>query len=148
VRAIHSKRFRREKSMSWRLATTSPCPPDASLRGTSNAILPESACFQCRAAASEARRWRSLPRAPICINPLLFSVQLTDVVDVLENKVGIVTTREGAALATGPVVEGHNMFQNPQAFIDQQGSKGLQEFWRTVNSYGRYWTAELIGYAP
>jgi len=36
-----------------------------------------------------------------------------------------------AALATGeiagPAVTGHNMFQNPQAFIDQQGSKGLQE---------------------
>ncbi len=51
-------------------------------------------------------------RHPIRINPLLFSVQLTDVVDISENKVGIVTAREGAALATGeiagPVVQGHN----------------------------------------
>ena len=65
------------------------------------------------------------------INPLLFSVQLADVVDIPDNKVGIVTTREGAALPAGeiagPVVDGHNMFQNPQAFIDatrQQGPAG------------------------
>jgi uncharacterized membrane protein YqiK len=73
------------------------------------------------------------------INPLLFSVQLADVIDIAENKVGLVTTREGAALATGeiagPVVEGHNLFQNPQVFIDNHGSKGLQE---QVLLAGRY----------
>jgi uncharacterized membrane protein YqiK len=73
------------------------------------------------------------------INPLLFSVQLADVVDISENKIGIVTTREGAALAkgeiAGPVVEGHNMFQNPQGFIDSHGCKGLQE---QVLLAGRY----------
>ena len=73
------------------------------------------------------------------INPLLYSVQLADAVDIAENKVGVVTTREGAALAkdeiAGPVVEGHNMFQNPQAFIDSKGSKGLQE---QVLLAGRY----------
>ena len=73
------------------------------------------------------------------INPLLFSVGLVDVVDVAENKIGVVTTREGAALAkgeiAGPVVEGHNMFQNPQGFIDGSGSKGLQE---QVLLAGRY----------
>jgi uncharacterized membrane protein YqiK len=73
------------------------------------------------------------------INPLLFCVQLADVVDIAENKVGVVTTREGAALAkdeiAGPVVAGHNVFQNPQAFIDNNGSKGLQE---QVLLAGRY----------
>ena len=73
------------------------------------------------------------------INPLLFSVVLADVVDIADNKVGVVTTREGAALArseiAGPVVEGHNMFQNPQGFIDHDGSKGLQE---QVLLAGRY----------
>ena len=73
------------------------------------------------------------------INPLLYSVQLADVVDIAENKVGVVTTREGAALArdeiAGPVVEGHDMFQSPQAFIDGKGSKGLQE---QVLLAGRY----------
>ena len=73
------------------------------------------------------------------INPLMFSVQLADAVDVAENKVGVVTTREGAALAkdeiAGPVVEGHNMFQNPQSFVDNGGCKGLQE---QVLLAGRY----------
>lgn len=73
------------------------------------------------------------------VNPLLFAVQLADVVDIAENKVGIVTTREGAALEKGEIagaqVTGHNMFQNPQAFIDQKGSKGLQE---QVLLAGRY----------
>ena len=73
------------------------------------------------------------------INPLLFSVVLTEVIDISENKIGVVTTREGAALAkdeiAGPVVEGHNMFQNPQDFIDHNGSKGLQE---QVLLAGRY----------
>jgi uncharacterized membrane protein YqiK len=65
------------------------------------------------------------------INPFLFFVQQVDAVDIPENKVGIVTTREGTPLATGdiagPAVGGHSMFQNPQAFVDNHGSKGLQE---------------------
>jgi uncharacterized membrane protein YqiK len=65
------------------------------------------------------------------INPALFSVQLADVVDIPENKVGIVTTREGQPLGSGeiagPVVPGHDMFQSAQAFVDAKGSKGLQE---------------------
>jgi uncharacterized membrane protein YqiK len=65
------------------------------------------------------------------INPALFSVQLSEAVDIPENKVGIVTTREGLALApgeiAGPIVPGHDMFQSPQAFVDAKGSKGLQE---------------------
>ena len=85
------------------------------------------------------------------INPLLFSVQLADVVDIAENKVGIVTTREGAALAkgeiAGPVVEGHNMFQNPQAFVDNHGSKGLQEQALLAGRYfinPRFATVEVV----
>jgi uncharacterized membrane protein YqiK len=73
------------------------------------------------------------------INPFLFFVQQVDAIDIPENKVGIVTTREGSALATGeiagPIVGGHNMFQNPQAFVDNGGSKGLQE---QVLLAGRY----------
>jgi uncharacterized membrane protein YqiK len=73
------------------------------------------------------------------INPFVFSVQMADAVDIEDNKIGIVTTREGAALDTGeiagPVVDGHNMFQSPQAFIDGKGSKGLQE---QVLLAGRY----------
>ncbi|MBS0374522.1 MAG: hypothetical protein JSR73_08055 [Proteobacteria bacterium] len=65
------------------------------------------------------------------INPFLFSVTLADVVDIPENKVGIVTTREGEPLDTGEIaggiVPGHNMFQSPQAFVNAHGNKGLQE---------------------
>ncbi|HXF80093.1 MAG TPA: hypothetical protein VN598_14580, partial [Usitatibacter sp.] len=73
------------------------------------------------------------------INTMLFDVRLAPVVDVLENKVGIVTTREGKALAqgeiAGPVVPDHDMFQDPGAFLANGGCKGLQE---QVLLAGRY----------
>ena len=73
------------------------------------------------------------------INPMLFEVYLADVVDIPENRVGIVTTREGKALATGeiagPAVGNHDMFQNPGAFVANGGCKGLQE---QVLLAGRY----------
>ena len=85
------------------------------------------------------------------INPLLFAVQTADVIDIPDNKVGIVTTREGAPLAAGeiagPVVDGHNMFQNPQAFVDRNGSKGLQEQVLLAGRYfinPRFATVELV----
>ncbi len=73
------------------------------------------------------------------INTLLFNVQLSDVVDIPDNKVGIVTTREGKPLdageIAGPAVPDHNMFQNPDAFVRNGGCKGLQE---QVLLAGRY----------
>jgi uncharacterized membrane protein YqiK len=73
------------------------------------------------------------------INPLLFRVELANVIDIPDNKVGVVTTREGAPLAKGEIagltVDGHNLFQDPQAFIDHHGTKGLQE---QVLLSGRY----------
>ncbi|MFU0436807.1 hypothetical protein ACMZ45_19435, partial [Acinetobacter baumannii] len=64
------------------------------------------------------------------INPVLFDVNVAEVVDIPDNKVGIVTTREGKPLGrgeiAGPEVPDHNMFQNPQAFIQNGGCKGLQ----------------------
>src|SRR6202035_5064201 len=73
------------------------------------------------------------------INPFLFSVQLADALDIPDNKAGIVTTREGFSLAAGeiagPVIDGHNMFQSPQVFVDGKGCKGLQE---QVLLAGRY----------
>jgi uncharacterized membrane protein YqiK len=73
------------------------------------------------------------------INPLLFRIELANVIDIPDNKVGVVTTREGAPLAKGEIagltVEGHNLFQDPQTFIDHQGTKGLQE---QVLLSGRY----------
>jgi uncharacterized membrane protein YqiK len=85
------------------------------------------------------------------LNPFLFSVQLTDVVDIPDNKIGVVTTREGASLPSGeiagPSVPGHDMFQNPQAFIDAKGCKGLQEQVLLAGRYfinPRFATVELV----
>jgi uncharacterized membrane protein YqiK len=73
------------------------------------------------------------------VNTMLFEVRLAPVVDVPENKVGIVTTREGQPLAqgeiAGPIVVKHNMFQDPDAFVANGGCKGLQE---QVLLAGRY----------
>ena len=85
------------------------------------------------------------------LNPFLFSVQLADAIDIPDNKVGIVTTREGAPLPAGeiagPTVPGHDMFQNPQAFSDAKGSKGLQEQVLLAGRYfinPRFATVELV----
>lgn len=72
-----------------------------------------------------------IPPGNYRINPILFDVKLADVVDIPENKIGIVTTKEGRSLPTGEIAGGeipnHNMFQDPDAFIANGGFKGLQE---------------------
>jgi len=80
-----------------------------------------------------------IPNGQYRINPRLFSVKAVDVVDIPDNMVGVVTTKEGAPLDTGEIagkeVAGHNMYQNGQAFLDAGGFKGLQE---QVILSGRY----------
>ena len=44
-----------------------------------------------------------IPNGHYRINPRLFSVKAVNVVDVPENMVGVVTTREGAPLNTGEI---------------------------------------------
>lgn len=47
------------------------------------------------------------------------------------SKIGIVTTKDGQPLDSqeiaGPIIPGHNKFQDPQTFIDEGGYRGLQE---------------------
>ena len=88
------------------------------------------------------------------INHLLFDVKLANLVDIPENKVGIVTTKEGEPLATGDIagaeVPGHNMFQSPQAFITHGGCKGLQEQVLLAGRYfinPRFATVEIVDMA-
>ena len=80
-----------------------------------------------------------IPQGQYRINPKLFTVTMEDVTDIPDNMVGIVTAKEGAPLKSGtiagPEVAGHNMFQDPQAFVANGGSKGLQE---QVLLAGRY----------
>ncbi len=65
------------------------------------------------------------------INTFLFSVELTEMTSIPDNAVGVVTTLEGAPLQegqiAGAVVQGHNKFQDAEAFLQKGGSKGLQE---------------------
>lgn len=71
-----------------------------------------------------------IPPGTYRINTLLFSVSNASVLEISENTVGIVTTKEGKPLPSediaGPEVPGHNMFQDGQAFLDNGGMKGLQ----------------------
>lgn len=80
-----------------------------------------------------------VPPGTYRINTGLFSVAQEDVLEIKDNMVGVVTTREGKALPTGDIAGGeiprHNMFQDAQAFIDNGGFKGLQE---QVMLAGRY----------
>jgi uncharacterized membrane protein YqiK len=66
-------------------------------------------------------------------------VTLEDVLEIEDNMVGVVTTREGRPLATGEIagreVAGHNLYQDAQVFLDGGGCKGLQE---QVILAGRY----------
>jgi uncharacterized membrane protein YqiK len=72
-----------------------------------------------------------IPQGQYRINPKLFTVTMEDVIDIPDNMVGIVTTKEGQPLGRGEIagreIAGHEMFQNPQAFVVNGGCKGLQE---------------------
>jgi uncharacterized membrane protein YqiK len=80
-----------------------------------------------------------IPPGTYRINSAIFSIVDEPVLEIPDNKVGVVTTKEGKALAkdeiAGKEIPGHNMFQDAQAFIDGGGFKGLQE---QVMLAGRY----------
>jgi uncharacterized membrane protein YqiK len=65
------------------------------------------------------------------INTFLFEVSLTDMTQIEENKVGIVTTLDGEPIEVGSIagrnVDGHSNFQNPDAFLRAGGNRGLQQ---------------------
>ena len=81
-----------------------------------------------------------IPPGTYRINTALFSVVQEKVLEIADNMVGIVTTKEGAPLRTGEIaggeIAGHNMFQDGQRFLDNGGFKGLQE---QVMLAGRYY---------
>ncbi|MCC5611362.1 flotillin family protein [Nostoc sp. CHAB 5834] len=59
------------------------------------------------------------------------SAQQLHIYEIAAEKVGIVTTLDGSAIAAGEiagrVINGHDNFQNGQKFIDAGGQRGLQE---------------------
>jgi len=65
------------------------------------------------------------------INTFLFDVEITDMINVPDNAVGIVTTLEGKPLEegqiAGKIIGEHNKFQDADLFLNNGGYKGLQE---------------------
>src|SRR5579863_4048019 len=86
-----------------------------------------------------------IPPGTYRINTGLFEVNLCNATEIKDNMVGVVTTKEGTPLSTGdiagPEIASHNMYQNPQTFIDGGGRKGLQE---QVILAGRYFINPLF----
>lgn len=72
-----------------------------------------------------------MPPGVYRINTALFSISMHSAVQIKQDQVGIVTTNEGTSLDTGeiagPEIDGHNMYQNGQIFVENGGKKGLQE---------------------
>jgi len=64
------------------------------------------------------------------INTLLFQVSTTEMIRIQESMVGIITTLDGLPIEAGQIagrfIEGHNNFQNFDAFIKNGGNRGLQ----------------------
>ncbi len=73
------------------------------------------------------------------VNTFLFEIEITDMINIPDNAVGIVTTLEGNPLdegqIAGKVIEGQNKFQNVDAFLENGGYKGLQEQVMLAGSY-------------
>jgi uncharacterized membrane protein YqiK len=73
------------------------------------------------------------------INTSLFSVTEVPALEIADNRVGIVTTKDGLSLLNGDIaggtVSGHKSFQDGEAFVAAGGYKGLQE---EVLLAGRY----------
>jgi len=73
------------------------------------------------------------------INTFLFDVDVTDMVTIPDNAVGVVTTMEGKPLdegqIAGKIVDGHNKFQDVDLFLAHGGFKGLQEQVILAGSY-------------
>jgi uncharacterized membrane protein YqiK len=80
-----------------------------------------------------------IPPGTYRINTAMFQVFAAEVLEIPDNQVGIVTTKDGAPLASGEIAgketPGHNLFQDGEAFIRNGGHRGLQE---QVMLAGRY----------
>jgi uncharacterized membrane protein YqiK len=73
------------------------------------------------------------------INTLLFEVSVTKITQIAEGQVGIITAQDGDPLSpdqiAGKPVNGHNNFQNFDAFLENGGSRGLQTQFILAGTY-------------
>jgi uncharacterized membrane protein YqiK len=81
-----------------------------------------------------------IPPGTYRINTALFHVVTEPATEIKDNRVGVITTKDGVALPKGDIagkdVPGHSQFQDGQAFLDHGGYRGLQE---QVILAGRYY---------
>lgn len=79
----------------------------------------------------KGRQTQFLTAGTYRINHRLFKVTNFDIVRISPNAVGIITILDGEPLEqgsiAGPHVLGHNNFQDPDAFLNNGGRRGLQE---------------------
>jgi uncharacterized membrane protein YqiK len=73
------------------------------------------------------------------INSYAFTVTIADMTIIHENKVGIVTTLDGVPVKAGQIageqIDGHNNFQDVDAFLVNGGNRGLQPQVMLAGSY-------------
>ncbi|MBB6004704.1 SPFH domain-containing protein [Arcicella rosea] len=73
------------------------------------------------------------------INTFLFEVVITDITEIHENMVGIITTMDGASIEAGQIagksIDGHNNFQDADTFLNKGGNRGLQQQVILAGSY-------------
>lgn len=73
------------------------------------------------------------------INTYAFTITVADMVHIRENMVGIVTTLDGKPIRPGQIagenIEGHNNFQDIDAFLANGGNRGLQPQVMLAGSY-------------
>lgn len=87
----------------------------------------------------KGRQTRILTPGTYRINTLAFTVTLYDLTIIHENMVGIVTALDGQPIRAnqiaGDVIEGHNNFQDVDAFLQNGGNRGLQPSVMLAGSY-------------
>ena len=80
---------------------------------------------------SKGRQAAVLQAGTYRINTYLFEVTMTEITTIHDNMVGVVTTLDGVQIGqgqiAGKVIEGHNNFQDANAFLNENGNRGLQE---------------------
>lgn len=73
------------------------------------------------------------------INTLAFTVTMKDITIIRENMVGIVTALDGQPIKRGQIagdqIDGHNNFQDVDAFLNHGGNRGLQPQVMLAGSY-------------
>ena len=79
----------------------------------------------------KGRQTQFLTTGTYRINHRLFKVTNFDIVKISSNAVGVITILDGEPLEqgsiAGPHIQGHNNFQDPDAFLANGGRRGLQE---------------------